>query len=49
MVRREKTTVVCLIETKLSSIKLEKIKWKLEFSHGFGVGVDGRRGGLGLL
>ena len=49
LVRQEIPNMVCLMEMKLSAIELEKIKWKLHFAHGFGVGVDGRKGSLGML
>ena len=49
LVRQDKPNILCLMETKLSQVDLEKIKWKLGFRYGLGVNSDGRKGGLGIM
>ena len=49
LVRQEKPDILCLMETKTSSMEFEKLKWKLQFNGGLGISGDGRKGGMGIL
>ena len=47
--RQEKPDVLCLLETKISSVDFEKLKWKINFDCALGVSCEGRRGGVKIL